>query len=202
MTSLAFVRFAVPYALTFALLMLTSSACGGCVKAATEKAADNIVYPRAMPDTAPKVAQVPQRSDAPTARPSMTTLGSDVLQSLAAEKRGRTPTPLTAERVVASFAKEGVEVQPLKQGLGGPIGASYCAMSLTRDGVAFTLCEFADDATAEAGRKRSEARWGAGNLGRTLVVNGRSLLILRPAVVNETTTRQRAALASVFAALR
>lgn len=175
-------------------VILNAGACGGC--------ADTAAAPPTAAVSAAPLANAHASMDLAPSHPSVATLGSQVMQQLEREKRGRLPVPLSSERVAESFTKEGVELQPLKQGLGDPIGASYCAMSLTKDGVAFTVCEFKSEPDALAGKKRSEARYGPDNLGRTLIVNGRSLLVLRPAMPSEATKRQVDNLAAVFTSLK
>lgn len=201
-------RPALSFVVIAALVVVHASACGGCADAATSGSLAAAATPTPTATAAPPATPPAPFADARASKdlapshPSMATLGSHVMQQLEREKRGRVPVPLSSERVAETFTKEGIELQPLKQGLGDPIGASYCAMSLTKDGVAFTVCEFKSEADALLGKKRSEARYGPDNLGRTLIVNGRSLLVLRPAMPSEATKQQAATLAAVFTALK
>lgn len=192
------------FAFVAPVIVLNAGGCGGCADTAvpaTAAAPVSQVSPPVAADPAPFADARASTNLAPS-HPSVATFGSQVMHQLEREKRGRVPVPLSSERVAETFTKKGIELQPLKQGLGDPIGASYCAMSLTKDGVAFTVCEFKSDAEALEGKKRSEARYGPGNLGRTLIVNGRSLLVLRPAMPSEATKQQAATLAAVFTALK
>lgn len=173
------------------------SGCGGCAKGGTTTAAQEAVGPA---PGAPQPVAVPH--DPAPSHPSTATLGSQLMHQLVEEKKGRRPVTLSAERVVEAFQKEGLELKPLKQGLGGPIGARYCAMSHTGKGVAFTICEFESEAAAQAGKQASEKRYGPGGLGRTLSLNKETLLVVRPAVKGEETEGEAKAMTALFQRLR
>lgn len=180
--------------LGLSLLVLAASSCAGC------KGAEPPPPPPTSPLHGMKVENVPL--DLSPSHPSMATLGSKIFTQLDAEKRKRPQTALSAERVAEVFRKEGIETVPLKQGLGGPVQASYCAMSRTKKGVSFTVCEYVDEKAAQVGRGISEKRYGEGGLGRKLFVNGASLLVVRQVAQTEEAAAEAQKMAQVFASLR
>lgn len=131
---------------------------------------------------------------------SSATLASKVFQELTLEKNSRPKIALPAERVVEAFREEGIESEPLKQGLAGPIKARYCALGRTKKGVGFTLCEYPTVELAKEGRGISEQRYG-GLFGRDLLLNKETLLIVRPGDGDEAKAEAKA-MASIFGGLR
>lgn len=138
--------------------------------------------------------------DIDPSRSSTTTMASKVYAQLGVEKKRRPKVALPAERVVAAFHDDGIEMEPLKQGLGEPIKAGYCALGHTKKGVGFTLCEYASEDVAREGKALSEARYN-GALGRKLFVNGQTLLVLRAGSDAEAAA-EAAAMATMFESLK
>lgn len=138
--------------------------------------------------------------DIDPSRSSTATMASKVYAQLGVEKKSRPKVSLPAERVVAAFHDAGIETEALKQGLGEPIEAGYCALGHTKKGVGFTVCEYASDTLAKEGKALSEARYN-GALGRKLFVNGQTLLIVRAGSGAEAAT-EAAAMAASFQGLK
>ena len=61
----------------------------------------------------------------------------------------------SVEDVVAAIRRAGVVLDEPKQHLGAPIGALYCVGAHTEHDVAISVCEFADEKAALAGRDLS-----------------------------------------------
>lgn len=179
-----------------ALLVLVGGAAG-CTKACESKA---VSLELKKPEQAGVAATEPSMpADLAPSHRSMTTLGSSIFHQLDVEKKSRPQVALSAERVTEAFEKKGIEVQPLKQGLGGPIKAGYCAMSRTKKGVGLTVCEYPSVEAARAGKELSENRYGGG-LGRRLLLNGETLLIVRAGT--EEGAAEAQTMAAIFTGLR
>lgn len=168
----------------------------GCSKPAEKKSAEQASATRTPSPSTPSLTH----EDLDPSRSSSTTLASKVFQQLTLEKNTRPKVALPAERVVEAFREKGIESEPLKQGLGGPIKAGYCALGRTKKGVGFTLCEYPTAELAQEGKGVSEQRY-RGALGRKLFLNKETLLVVR-AGESEETAAEAKEMASIFGRLR
>lgn len=157
----------------------------------------------AMPGTPTPTTAAAKRAltpeDLDPSRASPTTMASKVYRQLGIEKKSRPKVALPAERVVEAFKAAGIETDGMKQGLGEPIKAGYCALGRTKKGVGFTLCEYASAEVAREGKALSEGRYG-GALARQLFLNGETLLVVRATGTDDSSAEAKA-MASVFAGL-
>lgn len=164
----------------------------------TKKEAEAETASAAAATMAPRRTLTPEDLD--PSRASPTTMASKVYRQLGVEKTNRPAVALPAERVLAAFHKDGIEAEALKQGLGEPIKAGYCALSHTKKGVGFTLCEYPSAELAREGKALSEARY-SGGLGRKLYLNGQTLLVVR-AAAEEEAKAEAEAMAAIFEELK
>jgi hypothetical protein len=79
-----------------------------------------------------------------------------------------------------------------------PLGAAYCVAAVSQAGLNLSLCEFQSADAARVGRERSKQTFRS-LAGRTLELNGHTLLTLMPAVGQAA--RERALAQQRFAAL-
>jgi hypothetical protein len=112
------------------------------------------------------------------------------------------------DRRLDTFAAAGVQLTRTRQVLASPLRADYCKTGLSAAGLAFAVCAFGSEAEARDGLRRSRASFDALIPGRSLVVNGSTLLtVTRPAApaaerelgllherFNQTRASERAAL--------
>ncbi|HEY6853726.1 MAG TPA: hypothetical protein VI139_05735 [Gemmatimonadales bacterium] len=102
-------------------------------------------------------------------------------QLLGSERLSRpTGTPRT-EQVFAALEVAGLALTGRTQVLGRTIGASFCEIAHTSVGVVFSVCEFKDGPSAEAGREYSSRAFGKALPDRVLLINKKTLLTITPA---------------------
>jgi len=128
--------------------------------------------PPAALAAAPSPARLPEPAPAPPL-----SLGD----RLAREASSRPADAVRMEDVVAALEAHGVAVARTRQVLGSTVGARYCAVALTADGLGVAACEYDSDEAARAGLVSSQARFDEKIPGRRLVVNGKTLLTVAPA---------------------
>jgi len=66
-----------------------------------------------------------------------------------------------AEDVFAAFEKAGFPVTDRKQTLASTVAARYCIQGITKNSVTVSVCEYADEAAAAAGRDESVKAFAA-----------------------------------------
>ncbi|HEX6241629.1 MAG TPA: hypothetical protein VFZ61_12065 [Polyangiales bacterium] len=138
------------------------SACGQ-VKSADE--------PRARVPAPPVAARAEAE---PVAAPDRTPLG----ERLSREASEHPDAVDLVDAQLTAFGAAGVQVTRSRQVLAGALTAHYCKTGLTSAGLGFSVCAFASQAEAEAGQRRSRARFDSLIPGRTLLVHGSALLVI------------------------
>ncbi len=147
--------------LAFALALSLGLSLTACKRARSRDAA-----PAATAATAAAVPAATQPS------PEMRTLSG----RLAFEAAHRPTGTARVEDVVAALGRAGVALDEPKQYLAATAAASYCAGGHTADGLAVSVCEYADAAAATAGRAHVERRFAALAADRRIVVRGATTL--------------------------
>lgn len=97
---------------------------------------------------------------------------------LAREAASRPAHAVRAEAVFSALSGERVSIVRTRQVLGATLGAAYCANALSQEGLALSVCEFADARAAEGGLTRSHVLFDRLMPGRLLVRNGLTVLTL------------------------
>ncbi len=121
-------------------------------------------------------------------------------ERLAHEASRRPEQAVRPEQLREALQGRGVALARGRQVLAAPVGAAYCEAAVSDQGLGLSLCEFADEAAAEAGRERSHELFDTLVPGRTLVAHGGSLLTLtQPG--DERAAREAELVAGLFGAL-
>ena len=157
----------------------------GCRQAAIEPAApaaSRAAPVAALPAPDPKLARLP------------------LSDRLALEADARPAQALRMDELAARLSERGVVFAKKRQVLASTIGAAYCELGATAEGLGVSLCEFADHAAAVLGEARSHQTFDALIPGRTLRARENSLLTLTQAE-GETAQRQAKRVEEAFAAL-
>jgi hypothetical protein len=129
---------------------------------------------------APASAQTTATTKAAQTRPRPAGGGS-IAERLADEARSRPVGAIRLEDLLAKLEEHGVAVARSRQVLADVVGARYCALALTRDGLGVVACEYDSPAAAQAGLADSRAKFDKALPGRRLVTNGKTLLTLTAA---------------------
>jgi hypothetical protein len=129
------------------------------------------------PATAPATATTKAKA-APTPRPGG---GGSIAERLAEEARTRPAGAIRLEDLVAKLEEHGVAIARSRQVLAEVVGARYCALALTQDGLGVVACEYDSPEAAQAGLADSKAKFDKALPGRRLLTNGKTLLTLTAA---------------------
>jgi hypothetical protein len=123
-------------------------------------------------------------------------------QRLSAERSARPAGALRTEDVALALQKGGIGIGPMTQVLGASIGARYCAMATTSDGLGVAVCEFGDAAEAERGLDYSRRTFDPLIPGRRLARNrGTVLTLTAPDARSPARATEAGLAAAIFAAL-
>jgi hypothetical protein len=149
---------------------------------------------RTAAPVAPAKALVPlAASPAPDPKLARIPLGD----RLALEADARPAEAVRLTQLELALQERGVTIVRKRQVLASTLGAAYCELAVSREGLAISVCEYADARAAALGGKRSQHLFDALIPGRTLVTRGNTLLtIMRPA--GELAERQTQLVLTVF----
>ncbi|MBK7194609.1 MAG: hypothetical protein IPH80_19190 [Myxococcales bacterium] len=150
---------------SLALALSLGLSLAACKRARPRDAAPEATAATAAAAAAPAAPQPPPS-------PEMRTLSG----RLAFEAAHRPTGTARVEDVVAALGRAGVALAEPKQYLAATAAASYCAGGHTADGLAVSVCEYADAAAATAGRAHVERRFAALAADRRIVVRGATTL--------------------------
>jgi hypothetical protein len=111
------------------------------------------------PAPQPAPAQPPAAPGTPDQKPGLrkrAVLGpDDPLARMAFEALNRPTGVLEVEDVLAALKGAGIEIASTQQVVASQVHASYCVVGATKGGSGVSICEFTDDAAANAGREYS-----------------------------------------------
>jgi hypothetical protein len=150
-------------------------------------------------DSAPPVVASAVPSSESIAKPSQPVFSlGDKLQ---VEQRDRPTGTAKAEDVYAAFEKAGFALTEKQQHVASVFGAKFCLGAKTTNDMAFSVCEYADEAAAKAGRETSlKALAVVPN--RDILVNKKTMLTVRqPATKTPASEAAEKKAAQVFSAL-
>jgi hypothetical protein len=137
----------------------------------------------------------PVPASAPAASPRWS-----ILERLGHEAASRPTTGLRAEAVAAALAGGGLPLIGWKQVLASPIGARFCMAGQTAAGSAVAVCEFGNDAEANAGLAYSHQTFDRLIPHRSLLQRGPTVLtVTRPSGPSRAGDADH--VAQIFAAL-
>lgn len=175
---------------TFVLMMFGLGLVPACSKPApsTEVA-----------DSAPPIVASAIPSSESSARPTQPIFSlGDKLQ---VEQRDRPVGTPKAEDVYAAFEKAGFALTEKQQHVASVFGAKFCLGAKTDNDMAFSVCEYADEAAAKAGRETSlKALAVVPN--RDILVNKKTTLTVRqPAAKTPASEASAKKAAQVFSTL-
>jgi hypothetical protein len=71
------------------------------------------------------------------------------------ESENRPSGTIKAEDAIATFEKDGIRLDKVRQHLGRPYGARYCVGGMAGTAIAVSVCEYIDAKAAEAGAEAS-----------------------------------------------
>jgi len=158
---------------------------------------------------APAATQAPSASSAAERPPSPSGEGAsaDVVSGLGLgaklemEARNRPLNTPKAEDVYGAFEKEGFALTEKRQHVASVFGANYCVGAKSEDDMAFSVCEFANEDAAKAGRKASLRSLGMVP-NREIVLRKKSMLTVRqPSVKTKASEDASAKAVRIFANL-
>ncbi len=175
---------------TFVLLMVGLAVVPACSKPAptTEVA-----------DSAPPVVASAVPSSPASARPSQPVFS--IGDKLKVEQDGRPTGTPKAEDVYAAFEKAGFALTEKQQHVASVFGAKFCLGAKTDNDMAFSVCEYADEAAAKAGRETS-LKSLAVVPNRDILVNKKTTLTVRqPATKTPASEASEKKAAQVFSTL-
>ncbi|MDB4977006.1 MAG: hypothetical protein JWN48_5347, partial [Myxococcaceae bacterium] len=119
-------------------------------------------------------------------------------ERLAMEASSRPALAVHPEQLRTALTERGVSITRKRQVMASALGASYCELSVSSEGLGVSLCEYPDAARASAGRDFSQQRFDALVSGRTLLTQGNTLLtVTHPE--SPAAEQQLALILSVFA---
>lgn len=99
---------------------------------------------------------VPAAAPSPAPAASVASPNESLMGRLTREAQSRPTIQPTADDVLAAFERSGAPVARRQQSLGATYDAAYCTGGTTNDqSLAFTVCEYPDATTAQAGRDHS-----------------------------------------------
>jgi hypothetical protein len=122
-------------------------------------------------------------------------LAGNLFGQLGAEAETRVEGTPHFEDLLKAVRAQGIEAQEGHQSLAATVRAKYCASSLTKSGVGFTVCEYADRAALENGKKTA-LNYPIAH--RTLLENKSSLLVMLQAASTEAAKKDAAAITAEF----
>lgn len=163
---------------------------GGCSKPAPQAE---------VADAAPPVIASAVASTVPSARPvqPVFSLGD----KLEVEKHDRPTATPKAEDVYAAFEKSGFVLTEKQQHVASVFGAKFCLGAKSDPEMAYSVCEYADEAAAKAGRE-SSIKALAVVPNREISVNKKTTLTVRqPATKTSASEAAAKKAAQVFAKL-
>jgi hypothetical protein len=146
------------------------------------------------------LACAPERP-APLEPPAAPLPPSLLTARLSREAAARSTPVLPVERVHAALIGGGIGLLRWKQVLASPLGARFCMAGVTTSGLALSVCEFTDAASAARGLLRSRATFDRLIPHRDLQRNGATLLTLAPPGAGPPFPAQTQQLREIFAAL-
>jgi hypothetical protein len=167
-------RLVVPLAFALALL--------GCGRRSAEKSADKVGGP------------------SPSGVTQMPALGSGLVAELAREAKDRPSGTPSVEKILAILDAQGQPIARQQQVLGTPLGAHYCVVAATRNGLSLSICEFDSEALAQQGKATSLQNWGVVPRRKLLLKTKTLLTVVRPSD-DEILVKDAAAALKLFEAI-
>lgn len=116
------------------------------------------------------------------------------------EADARPAEAVRPEQLFAALQRQGILLSRKRQVLASTVGALYCELAISDGGLGVSVCEYADEAAANAGGETSHRLFDAIVPGRTLLSHGGSVLTLTHAE-NERAQRESRAIARTFQSL-
>lgn len=116
---------------------------------------------------------------------------------LALEADARPSSAVRPEQLERALRERGVTFARKRQVLASTLGAAYCELSVSSEGLGVSLCEFADAESAARGSAQSHRLFDARIPGRTLATHDGTLLTLTEPQ-DERAASQAALILAVF----
>jgi hypothetical protein len=110
----------------------------------------------------PAADSAPVKAEGPSGEAERVDMrGPSIGDQLQAESAQRPREGARAEDLLEALRAVGLESLQARQHLGSPVGARYCLGVTLPDEVAFSVCEYADEAAAKAGQEFSAKAFAA-----------------------------------------
>lgn len=132
------------------------------------------------PPIGAKTAQVvqpsPEQELAPLPAPDPKLARVPLGERLSMEAEARPALAVRPEQLDEALRARGVTIARKRQVLASTLGAAYCELAVSNEGLAVSLCEYADAAAAELGGKHSHRMFDRLMPGRSLATRDNVLL--------------------------
>lgn len=127
---------------------------------------------------APATTPAPPTAGAKRIDPSQDVRG--LLGRMQEEAANRPSSGITAEQVFDALEHSGLQLADRRQYFGATAKASYCAGGTTRDGIAISVCEYADARRAGEGKRYMDTQFAAMAKHAVRMVHGATVLTIVP----------------------
>jgi hypothetical protein len=129
-------------------------------------------------ETAPLAPAAKVDALAPLPAPDPALVRLPLSDRLALEADARPVSAVRPEQLERALRERGVLFVRKRQVLASTVGAAYCELAVSSEGLGVSICEFPDAATAARGSAQSHRLFDARIPGRTLATHHGSLLTL------------------------
>ena len=153
-------------------MLFLTLALGGCRQVPIERAEE-----RASDKAGPaQTAHVDELAPLPAPDPKLARVA--LSDRLALEADARPASAVRPEQLARTLRARGVTFARKRQVLASTLGAAYCELLVSSEGLGVSVCEYADAATAARGSAESHRLFDARIPGRTLASHDGTLLTL------------------------